>query len=445
MIGIIISALLFIFIAYMLYYGLIIPAESKQLKKPIKNQQAAALYPVFLLLAAAFMARVISSVFYLGYRPDISCFSSWADMVYEHGFSAFYTLDAFTDYPPGYMYILYVIGFIKSIFHMDSLGTATVLLLKMPAILCDLAAGYLIYVLARKHTGTMVCMIITGLYLFNPAIFTDSALWGQVDSVLTLCLLAIVLCIYYKKLIPAYFLFALAILIKPQALIMTPVLIYAVIEQVFLHNFSWKNFGLNLGLGLCAIGTLAVLMCPFGMQNVIMQYTETLGSYPYASVNAFNLWGAFNLNWEPLQPWMSYIGTACIVLIVAASAVIFFCSKKDSKYFFTAAFLFFATFVLSTKMHERYAFPCMIMLVCAYVLERNIHIFSLYTLCSATQFLNMGYVLFLYANDTGKYYRTPTFILFSIITVAVFVYMLYISYATYIRQKNPISQKNVRS
>lgn len=434
MYGISFIAILFIILAYTLYYSTIIPAQQKRLKKRAADSAPAPMYPIFLLLAAALLADIIGAVCYVGYQYDVHCFSSWASMVYENGFSKFYTLDAFTDYPPGYMYVLYVIGFIKSIFHMEVMSTATVVLVKMPAILCDLAVGFLVYNLARKHTDTTIALILAGLYLCNPTVYTDSALWGQVDGVLTLCIMAIVLCTYYRKLIPAYFLFAVSILVKPQALFVTPVLIYAVIEQVFLQDFSWKKFWKNLGCGICAIGLLFILMYPFGVQNVISQYTDTLGSYPHASVNAANIWSMFKMNWAPLQPWMSVTGMICIMLIVAATAVIFFRSKDDSKYFFVAAFLFFATFVLSTKMHERYAFPCIAMLLCAYVLKQNIQIFSLYTLCSVTQFLNIGYVLFLWANDSSKYHHlTPAFIISSVLMVAMFVYMLFVSYKLYVK------------
>lgn len=431
MIGLITIAAIFIFVVYTFYYTSVLPAERNRLKLSEKR----ALPLILAFLTAALAARVISSLFYLGYKPDVQCFSSWADMVYKHGFSKFYKLDAFTDYPPGYMYILYIIGFIKRVFSLGSLDTATVLILKMPAILCDLATGYLIFALARKHASLITALTTAALYLFNPAVFTDSALWGQVDSVLTLCLLGVILCAYYGKLIPAYFLFALAILIKPQALIMTPILIWAVIEQVFLNNFSWNKFWKNLGFGLCAICALALSMTPFGLSSVISQYTETLASYPYATVNTFNLWGAFNLNWEPLTPAMSAAGNIFIAFIVAATAIIFFRSQDKSKYFFVAGFLFFATLTLSTKMHERYAFPCIVMILCAFVTTKNIHNLSLFALCSATQFINMGYVLFLYAKDIQKYYRTTGFIAMSVVVICTFAYMLFCAYTMYVRNK----------
>ena len=91
-----------------------------------------------------------------------------------------------------------------------------------------------------------------------------------------------------KKLIPSYFVFAIGILIKPQSLFFTPVLICGIIDQVF-QRFNWKVFK-KLGLGVAAILMIGVLMIPFGFSEALKQYTGTLGSYEYASINAYNFW-----------------------------------------------------------------------------------------------------------------------------------------------------------
>ena len=61
-----------------------------------------------------------------------------------------------------------------------------VLLFKLPAILSDLISGYLIYRILRESKGTKLALIGVCIYIFNPAIFANSALWGQVDSFIAL-------------------------------------------------------------------------------------------------------------------------------------------------------------------------------------------------------------------------------------------------------------------
>ncbi|MBQ8300696.1 MAG: hypothetical protein IJX57_01845, partial [Clostridia bacterium] len=65
---------------------------------------------ILVTAAVAFLLRMIIGGMYKGHDTDMSCFIGWSNAVFEHGLSKFYTLEMFHDYPPGYMYVLYVIG-----------------------------------------------------------------------------------------------------------------------------------------------------------------------------------------------------------------------------------------------------------------------------------------------------------------------------------------------
>ena len=106
-----------------------------------------------------------------------------------------------------------------------------------------------------------------------------------------------------KKMSLFIFMFAICIFIKPQAFIFTPILIFGIIENVFIKDFSKEKLLKNLGFGVSAIILMVLLALPFGISNVIDQYTTTMASYPYLTVNAFNLWGA----------WVKKLGRSFIV------------------------------------------------------------------------------------------------------------------------------------
>ncbi len=143
-------------------------------------------FMLFLVIfAVALLTRFIAAVMYKGYETDMNCFISWSDMVFNGGFSEFYKSESFTDYPPGYMYILYVIGAIRSLFGMAYDSAATRLLVKLPAIIADMGAGWLIYRVASRHTKEIGAAVISAVYLFCPAVILDSAVWGQTDAVFT--------------------------------------------------------------------------------------------------------------------------------------------------------------------------------------------------------------------------------------------------------------------
>ena len=250
------------------------------------------------LFAVALLIRLIAAAIYKGNETDMNCFLLWSQSVFTDGLKKFYLSDSFHDYPPGYMYILYVVGAIRALFSWAWDSTASIVLTKMPAIIADMVTGWLIYKIACKRMRETGAALVSALYLLCPMIILDSAVWGQTDSVFTVFMLLMCYLISEKKLILSYFVFAIGILIKPQSLFFTPVLICGIIDQVFLEDFNWKKFFKNLGLGVAAILMIGVLMIPFGFSEALKQYTGTLGSYEYASINAYNFWNMLGLNWS---------------------------------------------------------------------------------------------------------------------------------------------------
>ena len=400
--------------------------ELGKAKKPSKD-----MVPLYILLAVGLVARIICACAYKGHNTDMACFTSWARSVFEGGVGNFYSSAGFTDYPPGYMYILYIVGAIRQLFSLD--GTGYYLLVKLPAIIADLVSSWLIYKIASKKLSTGISALLAALYLFNPAVITDSSLWGQVDSVYTLALALMVWLIAEKKLEISYFVFAICILIKPQAFIYTPLIIFGIIENYVYPEFKSKELLKSIGIGLCAIAFMALLAVPFNFKLVVEQYVTALSEYPYFTINALNLWGVFGYNWHQLSTAGTVIGYIILALIVVASAYVFFKSKSNSKYYFVAAILAFFTFMLSTKMHERYGFPVMIFLLLALIETRNIYNYALYILVSLSQFYNIAWVLFIYETEPNKYAFYPGFKIASVINVLVLAYMVFVTYKMYVK------------
>ncbi len=70
---------------------------------------------IILLLAAALLVKLIFAAAYKGHGTDMNCFYAWSDLIFEHGIGKFYHLDTFTDYPPGYMLILWVVAAVRKL------------------------------------------------------------------------------------------------------------------------------------------------------------------------------------------------------------------------------------------------------------------------------------------------------------------------------------------
>lgn len=379
------------------------------------------------LLLGALLLRCLFAYFYKGFLTDIACFSGWATRVYSEGFAGFYSPDAFSDYPPGYMYILYVLGAIMERFHMEYLSGGSILLLKLPAILCDMAAGCLIYQLVKKFFPAGTALLLSAAYLLNPAVFINSSVWGQVDAVFTLTIMIICMLLTKGKTIPAYFVFALGILLKPQVLVFSPLILLGIYEHVFAKNFNWKRFFVNLFSGLGAIAGMVVLCLPFGLEKVLNQYTSTLGSYPYISVNAYNFWSLFGLNWSSQDKKLLFLtygdlGTIVIILLTLLSALLFVRKlKSEERYYLTGSFLIITMFLFSVRMHERYLFPGMLLLLMTYVRSRKKSYLYCYICLSVSHFFNVWHVLYHYDPQNYNAKAAPI-LLISFLTVATGVY-----------------------
>ena len=349
-----------------------------------------------IVLVVAFILKLALAAQYGGYETDMNCFYSWSDMIYENGFGKFYFLDAFTDYPPGYMAILWVVEAISRLFNIETASVASRVMIKLVPILADLGAGFVLYKLAKRKFSEGSSCVIAGVYVISPVVLTD--------SVFTLCVLLVGYLCMEKKRIPAYFVFVIGAFIKPQTLIFAPILIWTIIEQVFLEDFSWKKFTSDLIGGLCAIGMFFVMALPFGLNKVLTQYVDTLGQYPYGSVNAYNLWGLLGYNWTDQSETISFfglhiqlqaIGYVAILAAVALSGLAFYILKKKndtSRYFVSMAIVICTMFIFSVRMHERYMFPAALLLLAAFVVKPTKQMWFTYAAFSFLQFMNVAHV-----------------------------------------------------
>ena len=423
-------ALLFVLI----YYSSLKPSLAKE------ANSKKSLWALSMILIGTFIIRLIVACTVEGHSTDITCFKSWADMVFKDGFSRFYTSDSFTDYPPGYMYVLYVIGTIKALFNLAYDSAVYTLIIKLPAIICDTITGFALYKFLLKRTNTTAALCLPLLYLLNPATIINSSAWGQVDSIFTLFVVLFVWLICEKKLLPACLCFAAGLLIKPQTVIFTPILLLYLYRILFIDapdkSERVKALKEIIVSALASFALLFVLMIPFAenfdFMPVVTQYIKTLSSYPYASVNAFNVFALFGGNWRDvnqtflLLPYSAWSNIA-IVSIVFVCAFVYIKRKGEANLFMLAAFIIAAMFTFAAKMHERYIFPAMILLLMAFAYKKDIRTIISFAILSIGQFLNTGSMLYqnLELNSTAAPFGAFTPIV-CIINVISFIYLAYV-------------------
>ncbi len=364
---------------------------------------------IFILLLVGFLFRLFLSP-YGTLNLDQNTFIGWSERLIEVGFSNFY--NTWSDYLPGYMYVLWILGGIKKI-----VSISPVLLYKLPAILSDVATGFLIYKIVEKYKNEKWGIIVSSLYLFNPAIFTNSALWGQVDSLVALFSL---LAIYLVDINPQASAFALAFgtLVKPQAALAAPVVLFVMLKK------KWKTDRIYRYI-LFSFFFFVLAFIPFaGDKNltafIIERISTTLNQYPYGSVNAFNFWGLFGF-WQKDRIVFQLSG-----FIITSTLSIFASIKlwktKRSRYFLSSI-IYAASFLLFTRMHERHLLPTLAPLVVAGALNNNLWL--PYIGFSLVQIINLSWAFTWITQDARSALPVPVITFLILVNLAFLFLMLF--------------------
>lgn len=409
------------------------------------KQRGVAPYTFFLLglmLLIALILRLVLAPTWVGYDTDVRTFMAWADRAYTVGLKDLYTnaKDYFLDYPPGYMYVLYVVGFLHHKLSIPWESGSSLLILKMPAILADLVTVYLLFRLAiSKQEGARTwkqALWIAALFAFNPAIWANSAVWGQVDSFFMLFIVATLLMQMKGKLPQAAFFIALALLLKPQALLFGIFLLIDVIRA--------RNAMVWLLSVLTGVATMAVLSLPFAVGRgygwMIDLYSGTLASYPYASLNAFNLFSLLGGNFVDINSgfWhLSYnwIGLVLMVLSILYVCFLYWLGKNRRGAVLYISFLFItAVFMCMTKMHERYLHYGLLLALTSFIYMKDRRILWLFIGFSITHFINIGDVLLRSFHQDYHIPRyNPLLLTVSAINVMMFVYACILGWRLFVK------------
>lgn len=357
-------------------------------------------YVFVAVCAAAVIVRVLLSVIFYGHPTDIVCFMAWSQLMAEVGPAGFYVSGMFTDYPPGYMYVLWLCGEAAKLFGVAYGSDMYALMVKIPAIIADVAAAIMVYRIAARNKNERVGFVLMLVTLFLPVFMFISGAWGQIDQILSVLLLLSALLIIDDKLIAAGALYGLAILMKPQALMVGPVLAAVYFCKIFDSDKRLKTALKTLLAVLAAVAVIIVLALPFGAGRELTWLTEkyfsTATSYPYASIEAFNLMALCGGNWTSVEAGdfiFSYgtWGTIFIALSVAYPVFLYVIGRKKGSgaLLLVAAFELCAIFALGQYMHERYLFPALILLLAAYAVYKDKRLFVAFAMLSTTLLFNV--------------------------------------------------------
>ena len=357
------------------------------------------------LIGAGVLVRMFFALHFMPYIYDFNTFYAWSANLVQFGIPHFYANTNFVDYPPGYMYVLDVLGHFHSSMGLMQGSSWSAFWMKTPAMLADLgiAAVLLVVGRARGHHGWLWAT----LFYLNPAVLLNASIWGQVDSVLTLLLLLALVLLARKRYVAAGVFYGVAILVKPQALLFGPVFLFAP-----LGHRPWVAWGkmATAGIGAWAVGVL-----PFAIHQpaswIFNLYKNTLESYKFYSVNAFNLPALFGGNWKAISPGDALYSNLIIGLTVVAVGLLAWAARDRFEQGMPAMLgyvIMLVLFLCAFKMHERYLFPALALVPLLGIAMRDARWGLVYGLLTVAQVVNVGlvYIQVLENNSPIPHFQT---------------------------------------
>ncbi len=385
-----------------------------------------------LLLLASLLFRLVLGWYSEGFSVDLGTFKAWGQMTLQSGLQNVYDTDKFLDYPPGYLYILATLERLRQAFGWAIEGQTYTLVIKLPSILADVLCGGVLLWLGQKKLGERTALLLSGAYLFCPAVFVNSAQWGQIDSLCTAILLASVLLLYGECYPPSGLLYGLAIICKPQMLVFAPLYLCFAIKQK-----KWVQ--LLVGVG-CAIGMILLVSTPFTKNFdylwLIDKYRATMDYYDYYSVNCCNFWALIGWNWKGLPGGgaSAFLTVLAPVLATAACCFLMFRSRRKDAVFAAVPVLMGVVYMFAVKMHERYLFPAFLFVLVSFLFTGDRRQLRAYGFLTGANYLNVQYVLWLFREfDTHYDPNAMASKAISLLQAAALGYLLWACWAAYIK------------
>ncbi len=332
-----------------------------------------------------------------GYHGDLNNNISWGTMGFVRGLNGFYEYDIWSfsapNQPP--LYILLFV-FIRALWEWvydlsRSLNTAIAtfpsafiwfweergmtFLVKLPSIAADFAIGMVIYGFVKKHASKMAIPALA-LWLLNPVVWYNSAVWGQTDALVNLLGFLGVVNLLNKHLVKSLVFLTLSILFKGSLAIFAPILVFVAIRQKYKLT-SW------LKAGFTSLATIIIVAIWFHPDLdlfvwLFKLYNERIlpGEIGFLTANAFNFWWLV----DPTETYDSirFLGLPARILgyLLSLGLILPLLTRlkklKAETVFYALSLSALITFLFMTRIHERYLYPFFPMITIVFALRPRI-------------------------------------------------------------------------
>jgi Gpi18-like mannosyltransferase len=367
---------------------------------------------IFKIILLALLLRLVVS--FLGYHGDVNDFYWWTKDLVSNGLTGFYDHNIANAtqpiYPPVTSYLFWFTGILHNIFwqiiwflnlNIKIFPSNLIFWLespqgwyvfnKLPAIFCDLGIIYVLYLFAKDLKDKKAGLLAAEIFAFFPVFWYNSSFWGQTESIFALPMISAFYLLHKGKLKSSMVIYTLALLTKPTAFFAFPVFVYWIFKKGKI-----KEIFIGLLFSLILILGLYFPFHPNGLLTwVISFYLRSLnGVLGYMVANAFNFWALF-FGFDNRPDTSLFLGIPANILgkgiyIVSAIAPFALLLKKNlgtKSILLMAAILSFIAFMFLPRMHERYFYPVLVLLIPIAVTDKKIR--KLFYFFSTMHLLNL--------------------------------------------------------
>jgi Gpi18-like mannosyltransferase len=399
----------------------------------LKSQTSFLSKPIFWIFVGAIFIRLILIPF--GNNIDMLSHAGWGQKLYFEGPKQFYYntdwVYSWPTQPPilvlllgglynAYHWGLSVLNFINrlippfpsklvmwyeaSMYRETVFPTVYLWWMKLPAILSDLALGMLIY-LAGLRFNKKAAILSTAIFLLVPFSWYISAVWGQVESFLTILGALAFIMLHKRWFVLASLLFFISIYTKPLFVIFLPFFIFVYLLK--------RPSVLSVILSAIAVLTaFLVTTMPFTDQNPFVFAAKLIPEKilnkgePKLTLAAWNFWNLF-FGQVPKNHMTRFLGIPAFYIGVGFLSIFYgiagwiYAKRKDLTSMMVSLFIIMAAgFLFMTNMLDRYLFPAFFFLL--FIAARKPQIL----------FASFLFSIFYFFNLFGSWWYPQTFFAF---------------------------------
>lgn len=258
-----------------------------------------------------------------------------------------------------------------------------------PSLLSKLRSG------RGLHFGGNPTLVAVATYALCPAVLITGVLWGQLDN-LTMCFVVVAWLLALERRDGwAGLSLALALLMKPQAVLFVPLF--------FIYLWRWHGRSDTLraakALGIVLVAFFIPFLLPPRFEVVWLARNTLfwLDKHPLTTIDAFNLWSLVGVAAHPasapiLGPLSaSVIGWLLFAVVLGIVCVGIWLDAAPERFFLGAGIVALASFDLATMQHERYLYPALALFLGAALCasRRSWPLYTLYGVLCFTCTLNL--------------------------------------------------------